>query len=283
MASESYSWSKGPANSRIIRSLCYLFVVVFGGRVVLPVLVVGWGVLNGSVPVSTPFVGVLLLLFLFVLVWARRLPAYRQLLSQSRVVREFLQITHPGWLLAAVLVGAGTYVFIYEFASAPRLVELLWFGGGFLFSVLGVMLLSSAGAIDPTTRTLTYRGWELELDLLADAARYPMGRWTALWLSFEPGYVTYMQRLYLLPTDIADRAWPVFEAGTANHVEREPEPSSGFAKRTVIIGALIFFGIALGLTAVLLQVDAPLVVTVMMVLLFCGFGYVLAVATVRAV
>ena len=283
MGSDSLSWTLGPANSRLIRSLCYLFVGVFGGRVVLPLLVVGWGVLTGRVPVGAPVVGVLLLLFLFVIVWARRFPAYEQVLSQSRVVGEFLQVAHPVWLVAAALVGAGTYMFIYEFTPAPRLVEFLWFLGGFLVSVLGVMLLSSAGTIDTTTRTLTYRGWELELDLLADAERYPLGSWTVLWLSFEPGYVTYMQRLYLLPTDIADRAWPVFEAGITNQVAREPEPRSGFARRTVLLGALIFFGIALGLTVVLIQVDTPIVVTVMMVLLFVAFGYVLVEAAVRAV
>jgi hypothetical protein len=240
---DGLSWDCGPANSRFVRLLAYPAIGLSGG------LVVGFLVLFGP-PFLLQFAGesslwLLAVAVVGIFVLAPRLWAVirtrRVRRERSRLVSEWYDVTRSMssvvavLLIGGVLVGAGL---VFDWSHETYLAV------GFAAILVGQALallagfLGSIGAIDAENLTLSYAGRDdVDLRRLRDVKRLSFGRYTVLWLlvshSVEgerdgegitgkssreekpsrtggPG-----QDLYAMPTDLVERAWPVFERGMA--------------------------------------------------------------------
>ena len=141
----------------------------------------------------------------------------------------------PLWYAIATLFGAGLHYLLFEYS--PTVWALLFLSSVPVF-LIGSKLLSSEGEIDEETRTLTYQGNEVDLKLITDIHRFTIGNRTILWLSYTGDRVGIeTPRLLVVPTQLIDSAWQVFESGVAQEVE-----SSKTRRRTRIV----FVGTALG-------------------------------------
>lgn len=269
MSTSDTSWSWGPANSRTVRVLLYAqygvsrgvgFLLLIGvsylflqqlsadnlnPRFLTVILIVGW---------SLAYIGVLHL-------------AGQTTLRQTRLFDEFYQVRRPLWYAIATLLGAGVHYLL--FAYSPTVWALL-----FLSSVpvllIGSKLLSSAGEIDEETRTITYQGNEVDLEMVSGIHRFTIGNRTILWLSYtRDGVGIQSPRLLILPTQLIDNTWQMFESGVAQEVESsEPRRRT----RGIFLGtALGFLGSAVAI-GVLVTRSEGLIVAIGLSGIFALFG-----------
>ncbi|PSP55027.1 hypothetical protein BRC82_07430 [Halobacteriales archaeon QS_1_67_19] len=214
-------------------------------RFLTVLLIVGW---------SLAYIGVLHL-------------AGRTTLRQIRLLDEFYQVRRPLWYAIATLLGAGLHYLLFTYS--PTVWALL-----FLSSVpvllIGSKLLSSEGKIDEETRTLTYQGNEVDLELVTDVRRFTVGNRTFLWLSYtRDGVGIQSPRLLVLPTQLVDSAWQVFESGVAQEVESS-ETRRG-TRGVFLATALGFLGSAVAI-GVLVTRSEGLVVAIGFSGIFALFG-----------
>lgn len=242
MSPSELSWSWGPANSWVVRILLYAQYGVFGG-LVFPLLVgvsylLVHTLLSGDL--NSQFFLVLLIAGWF-LVWIGIIErAGRTTLRQTRLFDEFYRVSRPRWYAIVTLLGAGVHYLLFTYS-------LTAWAFVFFLSVpvlpIGSQLLSSEGKLDCNTRTLTYRGNDIDLELITDIRRVTIDDRTILWLSFVRGRASISTpQLLVLPTQLVEDAWPIFETG----LTQEAEPAQTNRKTQIILfgAALGFLGVA---------------------------------------
>lgn len=280
---DSLSWARGPKNSRSVRVLLYLAYGSVGSVGVLLVLLVALVLRSGGFGSNgSPSTVGILVLGLLLAVW-RGLPvelARRSGGYGTDVLREFTEVRRWRWVAAASLLAFGVLAGVV-IGSGVVILGLLLPIGGWLTGFTLAHVLSSAGEIDTETRTLTYGEQRIDLDSLTGARRVQFGGQTFLWLSFESGYSDFVQRLYVLPIPVAERAWPVFETGIACETDVEVAEADRANHRRYVFGALAFFGAGAGVFAMFWWAGAPPVIAALAGMMIGTFGFVLLAAALR--
>jgi hypothetical protein len=229
MATIDISWGREPSTSRLVRVLLYLADGALGG-VVLYLLYLGWqfgpAVARGDVSNFDLGFGLLILVLwggmtLLIVV------VQRSYVSDSRWWHEWQAVRQWSWVvvasagMAAVYVGSVAVVWSQFMPFFGQLVPIL----GAL--IVWVMLfgtgggLSAEGEIDPESRTLTWAGYEVDLDNLTNYRQTSVGSRSLLFLSFSRVDIPIGRSLWLLlPNDTANAAVPVLEAGLAQEADR---------------------------------------------------------------
>lgn len=265
METGTLSWNSGPTESRFVRTLAYLVVGVPVGVLLALLVVVGpelvVALVDGVEPRDLWFLVVFVVLAAPKL-WAS-VHARRARKERSRLAREWSAVGVWRWgvvtslLFGSLLVGAETAFEVGLVQHAHAYVYGALFVGA-VFSVFAVFL-GSVGEIDPADLTLSYGDREgIDLRYLLGVKRLTVGQYTVLWLRFGPG-VNHerAQNLYAMPTEVVERAWPVFERGIASETSREESEKSDLLRRVNVLVAFIFVGGSVGLLAVLIWLGAP--------------------------
>lgn len=228
MASIDISWGREPSTSRLARMLLYLADGALGG-VVLYLLYLGWqfgpAVARGDVSDFDLGFG-LLVLFLWGGMTVLIVVVQRSYVSDSRWWHEWQAVRQWSWVVVASVAMAAVYV---------GSVLVIWsrflpfFGQ--LVPVLGALIvwvmlfgtgggLSATGEIDPDSRTLTWAGYEADLDNLTHYRRISFDGRTLLLLTFSRVDVPIGRSLWLLlPNETANAVVPVLEAGLAHDAD----------------------------------------------------------------
>lgn len=252
MTGATLSWDRGPAESRLVRTLSYLAWGLFGGLPLSGVVVFRrWlastaaDVVTGDVdPMAVAFALGFLILAVPML-WVGYVHN-RRIEPRSRAMAEWQQF-RP-WrrgavaaVLVAILVLLGEAAFEPWFVAQPRV-----FSFSVLLVVIGVdvlaHLLGTVGELDLDRMTISYKNRDdADLRYLDDVKRLRVGAYTLLWLSFVPGAPDRfsVQGLYVLPTDVTERAWPTFEAGIAADVEREEKSRVAYRINVLVTAAAV--------------------------------------------
>jgi hypothetical protein len=269
------SWTVGPADSRLVRTLTYLAEGFLGGALLFAVFGLAqslvFGVATGnplSLGVAALFV-VLLARRLWFTLWARGV--MRRADDPGRwMTREWLEVYRLRWVVVlTILVGGGLLAADSFLSLQGDERESLWFAAMLVsaVSILASGLLSTRGELDADSLTLTvhrYGEWrELDLRTLTAARRVALEGHTLLWLSVTPGVETRTatQGFYAIPTPVLERAWPAFEAGLAADPPLDPETveRGRFFRRVNRFVTAGFFLLAFGALAGLAWLGSPLV------------------------
>lgn len=301
-ARDDLSWSYGPANSRLVRTLFYLAEGALWGLVASQVLVLAWL----AVGAHPWLLGVLAVFLVLAVRWASLLAKISKRSGRyaHRDIREWVAVRRWPLVLAAAVLFASAFLaapFLYWWLDPGVGLEWWWrytsgdrlvFFGGFLFGIVLLVLarsLSTDGEIDPEALTLSYRQRDgIDLSALAGARRFAVGPYTVLWLRFEPGVRdrTVVQGFYVIPTPIVERAWPVFEAGLAADTEvagRESTPRDR-SFRTTTLGIVVgYAALAVGALALLYALGAPRAALEMVAYVFAVLGIVFAWVAVKSI
>lgn len=270
------SWSLGPANSRLVRVLLYL---MFGWVPAFLVVEAGWfiGQSPGTLLLfARPVVLLAVVVFIAIVLgqldrWERYVPAW------SWFLIEFSRVNRVVWFVAAILVDALVLAALRTWVSGD--VFLGEGVGPLAVLAIGTRFLISKGEIDAEAMTLFYDGWrEVDLEYVTDVRIFRVGRRAFLILSFRPEMPQRSWRgPYTLPTAVADRAQPVFEAGRAAGEDRfgatDDRAETRRPSRTVLVaGILVFFGGPVILVAFLSVLGVPFEFAVTVGLFFAMFG-----------
>lgn len=241
-------WSYGPAESTRLRALLYVSVGIVGGAVVL------LGI--GTLALLAAFVGdvtrfglatsavVLIFTVLIAVRAATFLVAFRDVRQQSPQSRGLTAYFERRWLVVASVLGTAALalsVFVEPgFVSVPFAVAVS--------SFLVVAVLSTAGEIDPETRTLRTGDDELLLlDGLSAVRQVHIGGFALCWFSFADGTVS---RPAVLPAATVRAARPVFEAAIAHPVETSsPDHLARVVLAGLALASLAFAGFLLFMVA----------------------------------
>lgn len=265
METGALSWNRGPTESRRVRMLAYLAVGLSVG-VILALLV-----LVGPELVAAVTDGVELWAFWFLVVfvvlaapklWAS-VHARRARKERSRLAREWASVgvwrrgVVAALLFGGLVVGVET-TFGVGLVRHPR---TFLYGALFAGAVLGVLavFLGSLGEIDPADLTLSYGDREgIDLRYLLDVKRLTVGQYTVLWLRFRPGVNDRRaQDLYAIPTEVVERAWPVFERSIAAETPVEAGEKSTLLRRINVFVAFVFVGGSAAVVGLLVWLGAP--------------------------
>lgn len=262
MVSEDLSWDCGPANSRFVRLLFYPSIGIAGGLMLGFVGLFGVPFLSQFSSGLTPWLllGLVIVAVYFgPILWAsvRTSRVQRQ---RFRLAREWYDValSVPSFLavllVGGLLVGAGIrFDWSFETYLAVSFASIL------VGQALGVLagFFGSAGEVDAENLTLSYAEHDdVDLRRLRDAKRLTLGRHTVLWLlvSHSEGRSGTErasrtggsgQDLYALPTEVVERAWPIFEQEMAPEATaRASEDEKGVLLRriNVFVGLVLAAG-----------------------------------------
>lgn len=257
MARARLSWDRGPAESRLVRVLSYVAWGLLGGLLVSgAVLFRRWlasvaaDVVTGDVgPVALAF-AVFVLVLLVPMLWVGYVHN-RRVEPRSRAMAEWQAFRPWPWgavvaVVVAILVLLGEVAFEPWFVAQPRTFAFAVLLVGAVVDVLA-HLLGPVGELDPSTMTLSYKNRDdADLRYLADAKRLRVGGYTFLWLSFVPGAPDRfsVQGLYVLPTEVVERAWPVFEAGIDADVEQGEKSTVAYRVNVLVTAVAVGLPVA---------------------------------------
>ena len=259
MSTSELSWSRGPANSRGVRVLLYAQYGVFGGLIFLLLVGVSYLLVHTllSGDSNSQFFFILLIVGWF-LAWTGIIErASRTTLRQTRLFDGFYRVSRPRWYAVVTLLGAGIHYLLFMYSLT------VW-AFVFFLSVpvlsIGSQLLSSEGELNRDTRTLTYRGNDIDFELITDIRRATIGDRTILWLSFVRGRANISTpQLLVLPTQLVEDAWPIFETGLAQEVE--PVKTDRKTQFVFFGAALGFLGVAVAVGVLLIKNEGLVVAT----------------------
>lgn len=257
MARARLTWDRGPAKSRLVRTLSYVAWGLFGGLLLSGVVLfrrwlasIATDVVTGDVgPVALAF-AVFVLVFLVPMLWVGHVHN-RRIEPRSRAMAEWQTFRPWRWgtvaaVVVAVLILLGEVAFEPWFSAQPRTFSFAVLLAAVAVDVLA-HLLGPVGELDPGTMTLSYKNRDdADLRYLDDAKRLRVGGYTFLWLSFVPGAPDRfsVQGLYVLPTEVVERAWPVFEAGIAADVERGEKSTVAYRVNVLVTAVAVALPIA---------------------------------------
>ena len=265
METGALSWNSGPTESRFVRVLVYIALGLPGGVTLALLVLVGPGLVVALADGVEPWVFWFLVVFAVVMaprLWAS-VRARRARKERSRLAREWATVGVWRWgVVAAFLLGG--LLFGVEAAFEVGLVRharAFVYGALFAGAILALLafFLGSFGEIDPADLTLSYGDREgIDLRYLVDARRLTVGRYTVLWLRFGPdANHGRAQDLYAVPTEVADRAWPIFEKGLATEPPEGAGEKSTLLRRINVFVAFAFVGASAGALALLAWLGAP--------------------------
>lgn len=283
------SWSIGPRASRPIRLLLTLTTSLMLGALVYTlgelVLFIVTNV-TAPGPIDIGFVGFVVVFLVLIARWVVVLPqVYADAgEEQTSYLREEWHETvrwrrvGVGVTLVSVILGA-VHLWLWGtdwLLASPRLLSMSAIGLGLTFATIAY-LLSSAGRVDPERLELCYGDrHRIDLTSLVDARRFTLGDRTYLWVTFESGVRPSLPRVYLIPTSVVVRLWPLLQG----QLEAAPtDDSSGqrTSRDTYLAVALLFaFALAFGLVAIL--AGAPLDVAIILASYFAIFAIVALLA-----
>ena len=250
VASSTYSWTVGPADSRLVRTLLYLATALVPAY---PIVVVMDAINLISQSRRILIIGILFAVVL-VIVLARTLLAI-QASPTYWVLGNFIEELRLRWL------GVTTLIAIIGLATVARWIGmvhlaffLLWFP-----CLGGIMLLSSQGAIDREKRVFTYvtvRRHEISLDAITAVKILTVGERTYLWLSFQTTGGAPANRLVMVPTDIFKKIESLINPARGPGADQGEKGSQ--SRVELFAGLLVFGGISVGLAVILYLSGAPL-------------------------
>lgn len=251
MADEAIEWSPTPATSRVARFGLYWLVGLFGGLAVIVVALVGglaFSAATGRGIGLETFALVVFALVVATVIHGRAVAfLFTTDVGSNHPFREFVRTTHPLWLVAAAVGGAGIHVATVRIGFGFWAV---WFLGGLIAASVVTSLATTGGRIDPDSRTFRFGEKSIELDALDGYRRLSLGECTLLWLSYESSVGNFsLPRLVSIPTSLVGDALPLFDAGVAHAIRDERRERNSLATRMLVglgIG-LVGTGVALSL------------------------------------
>ena len=271
MTSIDISWGREPSTSRLVRVLLYLADGALGG-LLLYLLYVGWrfrlAITSGRLSEFDLGFG-LLILFLWGGLTLLIVIVQVSYVSDSRWWQDWQAVRRWPWIITASIVMAviyeGSVVLVWSQLEpvfgqlVPVLSALiLWV---ILFGTGGG--LSAGGVIDTESRTLTWAGYEVDLDNLTHYRQVSLGGRTLLILSFSRVDIPIGRSLWLLvPNETADAVVPVLEDGLDHQADlgimmnphvRRIMLTGGFVLIALFLGWGLFIFLETGETTGLLQ------------------------------